>query len=837
MKKLRTIRKRNRRKARRVLQIFLSLLMTGELLLPTEVYAGPAIPTVDETLYLNLDSYGGIEKANVVKGVQFNTASSYTDYGSYTSVTNMSTQDPIQKGDGSVTLTAPKDGSTFYFEGGLDPKQVQLPWSFDVSYKLNGSPRNAEDLAGASGLVEIDINALPRTDVSDYMKNNFVLAVMVPVDREKVTSLEAPGAQNATIGQYSGVMFEALPGKEGHFQVRIGSEDFSSVGTIFMMAPVTVSDLENVKDLKDLKDKFRTNTNAMMDDLDALLSNVGELNHTLSLNNQMLQELQLGQNKLDAGKGAIFDGVDHSIQEIQTLSDTLTPIEDSLGSTKSMAESLHQNLQDTSTVLYFVTDKLVELHDDLRSLSEDMNGSTIDGNMVRSRMQSTRDALSQVQQSLQDGVRAGRNLQALTEQTLSDGATAATLSDLAASAAVSHASYEEEYLPESVIELIQSGMQSRGKPLSSYTGEEIQSLRSELAALLHSYNQLTAGHHAGSIRTEVKAEEINNMVTAAVQNLITASPSSIPGTTMAEKLANAKNIVISQTAAQASKEENEEAARFVGRLSALQSLKERGEMLARSRDSASQAASQNIRALTASLASIVQGLNDAYGSTDTEALLNQLSRVISELNTAIDDGSDTLRSAGRVSGSLSVLSREIGSLIDTINKYHPELTKLLDESKATLEQIQTTSVTLSETVQTANNTLRSASENFSAAANDGIRAGKEAVKNGQAMIGNTNQLRNSGKDLRDSINRELDQKEAENNFLNMDPDAVKLSFTSTQNEAPNSLAIIARTKEIKQEKEKDTVMDVEIAGENTTAFQRIASVFRKIWNILIGIFR
>lgn len=47
----------------------------------------------------------------------------------------------------------------FYYKGELDAKKVALPWNFDVSYKLNGVPKNADELAGASGLIEIHIDA------------------------------------------------------------------------------------------------------------------------------------------------------------------------------------------------------------------------------------------------------------------------------------------------------------------------------------------------------------------------------------------------------------------------------------------------------------------------------------------------------------------------------------------------------------------------------------------------------------------------------------------------------------------------------------------------------
>ena len=37
-----------------------------------------------------------------------------------------------------------------------------LPWDFDVSYKLNGVPTDGDKLAGAGGLIEINVKATPN---------------------------------------------------------------------------------------------------------------------------------------------------------------------------------------------------------------------------------------------------------------------------------------------------------------------------------------------------------------------------------------------------------------------------------------------------------------------------------------------------------------------------------------------------------------------------------------------------------------------------------------------------------------------------------------------------
>ena len=201
--------------------------LAGLMLCPTgtiggvgTVYAAPAGVDVDEAMYVNLDYYGNAEKINVVKGLSVNGNTEYTDYGNYTQVQNMSSDLAPALGDGSVTWTFPEDQKgRFYYKASLENGQVTLPWEFDVSYKLNGVPINADKLAGASGLVEINVKATPNDGAKAYYRNNMMLMVAVPVDLTKCYSVEADGSQTQNLGDTTAVVFSALPGEEGDYTV------------------------------------------------------------------------------------------------------------------------------------------------------------------------------------------------------------------------------------------------------------------------------------------------------------------------------------------------------------------------------------------------------------------------------------------------------------------------------------------------------------------------------------------------------------------------------------------------------------------------------------------
>ena len=96
--------------------VLLSCLTTNILVAPMTAYAGQATADVDETLYLNLDYYGNVSDANVVKGINFNGTSSYTDFGDYLKITNMTDEQKPEIKNGSFTFEKNKNGK-FFFQG------------------------------------------------------------------------------------------------------------------------------------------------------------------------------------------------------------------------------------------------------------------------------------------------------------------------------------------------------------------------------------------------------------------------------------------------------------------------------------------------------------------------------------------------------------------------------------------------------------------------------------------------------------------------------------------------------------------------------------------------
>ncbi len=826
---------RNQKLRKLMIPAVLSAVVLTEALAPVCVLAGPATASVDETLYLNLDYYGGISKANVVKGINFNSLSRYTDYGDYLSVTNMSTDEKPTESKGAVTFSAPEKGGKFFFEGELDPEKVVSPWTFDVTYKVNGVVTNAEDVAGASGTIEMDIDCYPNENASEYMKNNFMLICAVPIDNNKVYSVDAPDSQTINLGQYSGVAFEALPGKEAHFVVRLGTDSFETVGAILMMSPGTVGDLQDLKDLKELKDKFRTNTNAMMDDMEALMDNVTDVSEQLSLTNEMLSQLRAGKSKIDASKDIIFNGNDVAIQDLRDLSTSLTPLSDSLKTAQWMVYDVNKNLNSMDQDLLDTTSKMKTLSTRLKSLGSSLGG--VDNLTAQDILKEMNDAglseaLTKIKTNAAGASSSASELSAVVSQGVSTASNASA--KLVTDAALSNTMYEEEYLPQAVISAVQQSLGSSAD-LSDAATKAAAELK--VAQLLDIYKALRNAEDAADSEGSGLITEGNDGGSVTAEDLLTAVAVLQSGdqSVLTEYAKNSSFMALARQLAgnssYASSTAKQQASRFVGRLQSVQNLQKSAEDISKNAADSSTKASAKLSELQSALEELGSGLADVAG-IESDALISGIDTVLSDIADISDDAGAVAFQTARFLNSASKLSGDLDTLIGTMNNYYDDVQKALTNTDDVLGQIQKTTDDLTGTLQTVNDTLRSASENLSAAGDAALSAGDLAVDNTGKIVENTKNLKNSGADLRKSINDELDEKEAENNFLNMDPDAVKESFTSEKNQEPTALSIVCRTEEISLDDDEEESLDAEEAEENLSSFQRIVNVFKKIWNAI-----
>lgn len=334
------------------------------------VYGAPAGADIDETMYVNLDYYGKTTKVNVVKGVNLNGLGEITDYGNYINVENMSTSDAPVLGDGSVTWNLPEgQKGRFYYKCTMDNEQVVLPWDFDVSYKLNGVPTDGDKLAGANGLIEIHVKATPNDNADLYYRNNMMLMVTVPVDMSKCYSVDADGAQIQSLGSTTAAVFSALPGEEGDYTVRIGTDSFETTGVIMAMAPGTIDDLNHIKDLKEAKDTWKDAGDVLYDSLEQMAKSVESMRDGINQVQSGVSSAESARQKWSANKDSILAGNDQTLESLTALSQQLETLVPHLQTAKDAAETVHNSMGDIVNTMGDMQEPLRKMYNRLRNIS------------------------------------------------------------------------------------------------------------------------------------------------------------------------------------------------------------------------------------------------------------------------------------------------------------------------------------------------------------------------------------------------------------------------------------------------------------------------------------
>lgn len=863
--------------------VLLSCLTTNILVAPMTAYAGQATADVDETLYLNLDYYGNISDANVVKGINFNGTSSYTDFGDYLKITNMTDEQKPEIKNGSITFEKNKNGK-FFFQGELKPDKIKAPWTFDITYKLNGVVTDADKIAGASGLVEMDIDCTPNKSVSKYMQDNMMLFVAIPVDIQKCYSVDAPESQTMTLGQYTGIVFTALPGQEGHFQVRLGTDKFESVGAIFAMTPGTVGALNKIKDIKDIKDDFRDDTNAMLDDFDNVLDDVTDVSAQLKITNQILEQLQSGKNKIHGNAQVIFDGNDVAIQDLRDLNGTLTPLNDDLKTAQWMVYDVNQNLNTLDSDLMDSSAKLKSLNTKLKRLGSSMSGTSIDNLQIQDMSDEIKGVTSTLGQvntdikNLTDSENRKEFNASASELAVGAGLshvknhTTGVNANTSASVAVTEEIETRIKQIQKAAQIAQSGQESNEEyvaevkaacteaiknEFSSAKTEAVSNTNTDLGdavyeALVASgelpeavltaqkstiYILATALQNMGITDTKTITKSVGtalataasggDVVTALAPTLSTSSR----GEEAKEKAVKALIQTETQKAIASSGLTDAEKYAYGNHLKDLTKLQEDASALNKTAigSSASQLA-DDVNGLTGAIEDILNATDTLVDSDAAENLVDYINSVTSDLNEIMENGGAVAFDAAKTLNTLRGVISDIDELIGIMNAYYGDVQKTLEDSENVLTQIQKTSGDAATALQNLNSTLRSAEPDFSAAADNSFKVGHMAIDNTNKIVDDTKNFKSTGRNLRDTINNKLDEEEADNNFLNMDPEATKASLTSDQNQEPTSIAIICRSDEISVDDDTTKTLDAEVPDASTTLLGRIKAVFVKLWN-------
>lgn len=714
-------------------------------------YGAPAAVETDETMYVNLDVYGKAQKVNVVKSCSLNGVTDFTDYGNYLAVENMSTQDEPQLGEGEVVWKLPPDRrERFYYKCTLDQEQTALPWNFDVSYKLNGVPTDGEKLAGASGLVEIHIKAEPNEQADLYYRNNMLLLVAVPVDMSKCFSVEAEGSQTQNMGEFTAVVFTALPGEEGDYTVRIGSDSFETTGVIMAMTPGTVEDLEHIKDLKEAKDTWQDAGDELYDSLEQMAQSIEDMRGGVDQMQSGLNAAENARQKWSSSKDAILAGNDRSLESLRAMSGQLETLVPHLQTAKEEAEIVHKSMGDIVGTLGEMQEPLGKLYTRLRN--------------IKSSTASMGEQLPDLRDDLGYLIETNASFQVQTTEALE--ALGQLIGELE--------EYDDEALEIEVPEI----------EIPEAQGEE------EL-------EEPEASEPEGSEKPEESEEQEK------------PEDSEEPEAPDASEPEKDENLEINEP-------ENENTgSQTISRAVVPKAQIEKREV-----------------PFVASSGSQLQQLMQMLRKIDKDS--RKFTQTAGNL---MEDISDSAQYSADLVDNMDFLIEDLTALHDSLDTYYPDLQSALDDLSALTERTTEALNSTTDTLTLVQNTLKASSDEMDVAAKDSLMASMELLNKSLNVLDSTAGIRRAGRTMKDVIDSQLDKFDTENRFLFMDPDAEKVSFTSSKNPEPRTLQVVLRTDEISLENEEHKTLDAETEEPEVSPLKRMWNVLVKMWRSLVDIFK
>ena len=868
-----------------------ALMVLGSI--PAAAIDDGVTATYDEAYYAMTDYYGNLTDGSVVKSYRTNGISTLTDYGDYDEVINLTDGTEPTRTDGKTVFQLDESNlpGTFYFEGKTAKPFEQLPWTLSVSYTLNGVPTKAEDLAGKTGVVEINLDAVPNETASEYARNNYTLEAMAIFNQDDILSLEAPGAQVQLIGNLRAVLFIGLPGEECHYTIRVGSNDFSFGGMTFLMVPATLSQLEEITKLSERKDDLEENYNKLSGSMDSLLDAMAAMTGSLNASANGLDQLNQARNIFSGGKNTIYSGTDALRADLSNLADVLEPVE-------SQITALSKTITSSKATLNSMVDTVSTLRKDLADVEdalEDLEDGKGDLQAVLDSMGSLRRSLKKLQDALGGTVKdttaeidktidANQNIGSITVakvkkahsayvaadrqsfyQTLlelngsSSAEAAATAKQLAETQEklaglkqqLDSTQAKRQQLAEQLEEI-----KKQDPDLKSETAQTVQAgiakCDAAITQLEGGIQQIEAGlEAAGATKLETgfqakagmtfqqfcqnvlgqdaaTAKQMNDLWLVYASGKVEGGDTPASGGTLSGEL-------LHNDAAASSGEGSADTG----------SDESKTEKSADSSESVGGAVvdliSGGLDSAMAEIAKLQKSITDVMTK-----LKNPTTQVVNDLSTLcgrIEDLSDLLDSAEDLSAAIRYASSDLRDILsdveklrDTLNDYEPTL----QESLKTVSSLSNSAVkTIRDTqslVTDTENLMKSTGSTLDDGTKQTLEGLAAVLRSTAKTMGTAGQIKDAKSSICDIIEDTWDEYTGDvNNLLLMDATADAVSLTDSRNPSPESIQVLIRTQEITVPDEADD--ETETAAETQTTFWgRVAQMFKDLWSAVTGLF-
>ncbi|MBQ9530827.1 MAG: hypothetical protein IJR70_02020 [Eubacterium sp.] len=303
-----------------------------------------SVSSKDEVVYASLDNNGEPIEAYVVNILNVKEKGNFTDFGTYSSVENLTSTEKLVSKNASVSGWA--EEGKFYYQGNIS--HAKLPWIIDINYYLNGNEITADNLSGKSGELKINIKTSKAPNISPEFYKHYLLQISITLSTLKCTDIQAKGATIANAGTDKQINFTALPNKKSDNTLTAKIKDFSMGGIGINAVPYNME--------IDMPD-----TSEMTGGFSQLSDGIEQLDGGVAKLKDGAKQLTDGSKKLSDGSTQIMNG----LEQLNFASDQIVQgskeIKEAL---RFIAKSLNESLTDEDI------QKLKDIYEEMEDLNK-----------------------------------------------------------------------------------------------------------------------------------------------------------------------------------------------------------------------------------------------------------------------------------------------------------------------------------------------------------------------------------------------------------------------------------------------------------------------------------
>ena len=292
----------------------------------------------DETVYALLNEDGSVRSVYVVNHSKVLEDGTYVDFGNYKKIESLSENiQPRTEGD-RIIWELKKSYGDFYYKGEL--AGVELPWTFNIQYFLDGNKIQAQDLAGRSGKVEIVLSVTANESVLPYFREKFAMQVQVPIDINRASIISAHGATQVITGKTNTLAYTVLPGTSGSYRIVMEAVDFELES---MSIGISAIDYGNVLSSGSLSEGIGELSKGLEDWVDGAKSfknGLMELSNGMGMLTSGLKDLSTGSRELHGGMESFAQGYQQFDASLDQVSHGSKNIRDGLSEIAINGESI-----------------------------------------------------------------------------------------------------------------------------------------------------------------------------------------------------------------------------------------------------------------------------------------------------------------------------------------------------------------------------------------------------------------------------------------------------------------------------------------------------------------